>query len=155
MRGERGECMPTEKPRIMVTVDEEMLGRIEHYRYLNEHTSLSKASTELLLKGLMRESADTSQTRVFSGDVMKLVNIFNKTDESGRIEILNAAVRANAKVARRSRTKNGANEDQDGALLIEDIQNLLTLYQKADARTRMHAMEILSNSVLGNELAEE
>ena len=140
--------MPTEKPRIMITVDEDMLGRIEHYRYLNEHASLSKASTELLLKGLMRESTETEPTRLFSGDMIRLMNIFNRADEDGRAAIMNAAIKAKAASARRTRVQKAVKEDDAGALMIEEIQNLLTLYQMASEETRLAALDLLSDKAM-------
>lgn len=138
--------MPTEKPRIMVTVDEDMLSRIEQYRYLNKHPSLSKAATELLLKGLMSENAEAEPSRFFSGDMVKLINIFNHTDEDGRAAIMSAAIKGKARHVRRSRTLMAIDEDTNGALMIEEIQNLLTLYQMADEKTRLAALDMLSST---------
>ena len=44
--------MPTEKPRFTVIVDEEMLKRIEDFRYENRYPSRSAAALELIRLGL-------------------------------------------------------------------------------------------------------
>lgn len=44
--------MPTEKPRITVIVDDELLKRIENFRYENRYPSRSAAAVELISLGL-------------------------------------------------------------------------------------------------------
>lgn len=44
--------MPTEKPRYTITVDEELLGQINDFRFENRYTSLSAATVELIRLGI-------------------------------------------------------------------------------------------------------
>lgn len=44
--------MPTDKPRYTVIVDEEMLKRIDDFRFENRYPSRSAATTELIRLGL-------------------------------------------------------------------------------------------------------
>lgn len=44
--------MPTEKPRVSVTLDEEMLKRIDDYRFANRIGSRSQALNELIKLGI-------------------------------------------------------------------------------------------------------
>lgn len=44
--------MPTEKPRYTVIVDEEMLKRIDDFRFENRYPSRSAATVELIRLGL-------------------------------------------------------------------------------------------------------
>ena len=53
--------MPTEKPRITVVVDDEMLHQIEDFRFENRYPSRSAAMVELIRLGiekLRREQAE-------------------------------------------------------------------------------------------------
>ena len=44
--------MPTDKPRFTVTIDEELMKRLEDYRFENRFSSRSKAVVELVRLGL-------------------------------------------------------------------------------------------------------
>ena len=44
--------MPTEKPRYTVIVDDELLKRIDDFRFANRYTSRSAATLELIRLGL-------------------------------------------------------------------------------------------------------
>ena len=44
--------MPTEKPRYCITVDEELLKRIDDFRFENRYQSRSAATLELIRLGL-------------------------------------------------------------------------------------------------------
>lgn len=53
--------MPTEKPRITVVVDDEMLHQIEDFRFENRYPSRSAAMVELIRLGIeqiRREQAE-------------------------------------------------------------------------------------------------
>ena len=53
--------MPTEKPRITVVVDDEMLQQIEDFRFENRYPSRSAAMVELIrlgIKQIQKEHAE-------------------------------------------------------------------------------------------------
>lgn len=83
--------MPTEKPRIMIVVDEDIALSIDHYRLLNGFKSTSKAALELILKGLSEYNKPEFKPAVFSGDEIKLIALFRKLTDDGRNEVLKAA----------------------------------------------------------------
>lgn len=53
--------MATEKPRILVTVDEDLLQEIDDYRFGNRIKTQSEAVRQLLLKGLEKVKKDASK----------------------------------------------------------------------------------------------
>lgn len=56
--------MPTEKPRITVVVDDEMLQQIEDFRFENRYPSRSAAMVELIRLGIeqiLREQAEKDE----------------------------------------------------------------------------------------------
>ena len=50
--------MPTKKPIISVVLDEEMLKRVDDYRFDNRISSRSKALNELIKKGIVALDED-------------------------------------------------------------------------------------------------
>lgn len=59
--------MPTEKPRYCITVDEELLKKIDDFRFENRFVSRSAATVELIrlgMKQLEKESNDASKAEV-------------------------------------------------------------------------------------------
>lgn len=46
--------MPTEKPRYCITVDEDMLKKIDDFRFDNRFNSRSQATLELIKLGLLK-----------------------------------------------------------------------------------------------------
>lgn len=44
--------MPTEKPRYTITVDEELMKRIDDFRFDNRYTSRSAATLDLIRLGI-------------------------------------------------------------------------------------------------------
>lgn len=44
--------MPTEKPRFTIVIDEELLNRIDDFRFENRYASRSSAALELIRLGL-------------------------------------------------------------------------------------------------------
>ena len=60
--------MPTEKPRYCITVDEELLKKIDDFRFENRFVSRSAATVELIrlgMKQLEKESNDASKAEVY------------------------------------------------------------------------------------------
>lgn len=58
--------MPTEKPRYCITVDEELLKKIDDFRFENRFVSRSAATVELIRLGmeqLEKESKDASKAK--------------------------------------------------------------------------------------------
>ena len=53
--------MPTEKPRFTVIVDEELLKRIDDFRFKNRYTSRSAATLELIRLGLEQLEKEENQ----------------------------------------------------------------------------------------------
>ncbi len=59
--------MPTEKPRYCITVDEDLLKKIDDFRFENRFVSRSAATVELIrlgMKQLEKESNDASKAEV-------------------------------------------------------------------------------------------
>lgn len=52
--------MPTEKPRYCITVDEEMLKKIDDFRFDNRFNSRSQATLELIKLGLLKLEENNS-----------------------------------------------------------------------------------------------
>jgi len=46
--------MPTEKPKIILVIEDDLLKRIEDFRYNNRIPSRSKAIRQLILEGLQK-----------------------------------------------------------------------------------------------------
>lgn len=55
--------MPTEKPRYTVIVDEELLKRIDDFRFENRYTSRSAATLELIRLGLEKLEKDREKEK--------------------------------------------------------------------------------------------
>lgn len=55
--------MPTEKPRYTIIVDEELLKRIDDFRFENRYTSRSAATLELIRLGLEKLEKDREKEK--------------------------------------------------------------------------------------------
>lgn len=59
--------MPTEKPRFTMTFDEELLKRIDDYRFGNRFPSRSEALMEIIRRGLESIEAEQKQSEKNNG----------------------------------------------------------------------------------------
>ena len=58
--------MSTEKPRIMLTLDENLLEDIDDYRYKNRIPSRSEAIRKLIKKSLSKKKGNKNQLNFFN-----------------------------------------------------------------------------------------
>ena len=106
--------MPTDKPRISVILEDDVLKAVEAHRYFNGFRSLSKAVMDLIQKGLARETPPVPSNAIFKGDELRLIALFRKSTDDDREHIMNVALKAHSKrVAPKVRYLH-ADDDDDG-----------------------------------------
>lgn len=65
--------MPTEKPRYTVTVDDELLKKIDDFRFENRYPSRSAATLELIRLGMeaLKKDQEAKKNKPSEGDIGK------------------------------------------------------------------------------------
>lgn len=86
--------MPTDKPRISIVLEEDILLAVEHYRYLNGFRSTSRAVLDLIQKGLAKDVPGLPLGSIFNGDELRLISLFRKSNNTDRAVIMNTALKA-------------------------------------------------------------
>lgn len=123
--------MPTNKPRLNMVLDESELERIEHYRYLNGINSMSKAATELVLKGLAKLDSKVPATEPYTREELHLLHIYRKAGTDGKAAIMSAALKTSPAKAK-SRTLHAEKEDFVNTINIDHIGIFLDYYRSLD-----------------------
>lgn len=73
--------MPTNKPRVTITMTEEQLGAIENYQYTNNKKNQTQAILELISKGLDEEEASSTE---FSKEEIDHIKKYRVLDTHGK-----------------------------------------------------------------------
>lgn len=73
--------MPTNKPRVTITMTEEQLGAIENYQYTNNKKNQTQAILELISKGLDEEEASSTE---FTKEEIERIKNFRDLDGHGQ-----------------------------------------------------------------------
>lgn len=73
--------MPTNKPRVTITMTEEQLGAIENYQYTNNKKNQTQAILELISKGLDEEEASSTE---FSKEEIDRIKKYRVLDTHGK-----------------------------------------------------------------------
>ena len=85
--------MATEKPRFSITLDEDLLGRVEDYRHENKISTRSKAVVQLVEKGinelLKAEAAEIKKAPSIRDEA--LLNYFGQLNEQGQNMVVDYA----------------------------------------------------------------
>ena len=92
--------MPTNKPRVMVTVSDDVYQKIENYRYENRFKSQSLAVSDLISKGIQAilgpdnvpvviESEPAAP--ILTDDETELIRIFRDLNDKGQDALLRQA----------------------------------------------------------------
>lgn len=116
--------MPTNKPRLSVVLELEELRLIEQYQRTNQITSLSKAATELILKGLSKYSDTSRIQQVYTKDEMDVLRALRNANEEGRQMIYSAIAQAKSKTCRKIwQTSSNASVEQISADHLSVIFN--------------------------------
>lgn len=145
--------VPTNKPRVMVTVEEDVYARIDSFRNRSGFASMSQAVNELILKAIMHEEQGHNGHAAFNAEDFDLLNLFHRSDAEGKEDIMKAAIRAGANGKRRRVTsRERVEEDARDAMMIDEITNLLVLYRGASEAERLRALAILTNASETQEL---
>jgi len=78
--------MPTDKPRITITIDEETMKTVEEFRYSNRYSSQTQAFLELIKIGLEAVGrTPIKRTPVFSKQAIQIARTYdNELDDYGR-----------------------------------------------------------------------
>ena len=80
--------MPTKKPRIIITMDQCTLDKLELYRAKNNFSSMSQAAYSLLQSALLSENASAIPSKgnalAITGDELALLKSFRHTTPDGR-----------------------------------------------------------------------
>ena len=86
---ERGDFMPTDKPRFTVTIPDDMMKEIDDYRFKNRCRSQSQAINELLKKGfdvLFSKGQNAERPAEAGGpsDESRFMELYSRLDAEGR-----------------------------------------------------------------------
>ncbi len=92
--------MPTEKPRFTITVDKELFGQIEEFKFINRYKNQTKAVIALIEKGLdvlaskdpeIADAVRKKPATYLKADEEKLVNLYRALNEEGQERLLESA----------------------------------------------------------------
>lgn len=136
--------MPTNKPRAMITMDEDLANAIEGYRIRNGISSTSQAVNELIRKGILAEDERLHNGGVYSGDEIRLVSIFRRADENSRQEVMDTLIHAVARSHYKYPRYKKEFEDFAAEEAIGDVLALIDLYRQASPEQRTAVLDILS-----------
>lgn len=136
--------MPTEKQRISIVADDQLVTMIEMYQRDKDIKSMSRAAAELIKKGLLVEDERLHNGQVYDGKEIQLVRMFRRATEEDREEILDAIFRSVTKARSRRMSWNADAEQSLKDLAMEDIELLFRLYREAPVDVRREVMELLN-----------
>lgn len=139
--------MPTDKPRLMLTLDDDLKLLIESYRVKNGIASLSQAAVELLKKGVLAEDERLHSGETYTGQELQLVRIFRRADVDLRDRVMDDLIHSVA----RNTYKNGRYKKEythiDNTNQINDVVALIQLYGNCSPETRTSVLNSLSEDV--------
>ena len=145
--------MPTDKQRVSIVVDDELLMRMNEYQRNRGLSSMSKTASELIMKGLLAQDESLHNGQVYSGQEIQLIRAFKCADEDDKQIILTAVVRALAQARKRRRVFTATEEYEVESIAIDEIGSLISLYGQADSDTRREALEVLLG--IDNDVSED
>lgn len=135
--------MPTDKQRVSIVADDELLSRMAEYQRNRGLTSMSKTACELIMKGLLAQDESLHNGQVYNGEEIQLLRAFKCADENDRAIILETVYRALAKSRKRQQSYTVSDEDYVQSMTIEEIELLISSYRQADKGARHKAMDAL------------
>lgn len=86
--------MATEKPRFSITIDEETLNLVDHYREEQNIKTQSKAVVQLAKLGLQKLGVDINKSKsapALSTEALRLAKDYERLDRWGRIQVRSVA----------------------------------------------------------------
>ena len=86
--------MATEKPRFSITIDEETLNLVDHYREEQNIKTQSKAVVQLAKMGLQKLGVDINKSKsasALSTEALRLAKDYERLDSWGRIQVRSVA----------------------------------------------------------------
>jgi len=122
--------MPTEKPRVTITMSKERLEEIETYRFDNKFKNQTQAILSLIEKGL--ESFESGTPLRYSREADKLAKDYDKRlDHYGRKQVRSVADNEIARVEAANTKMEAGKIDVDAELA--EYSRQLNLQKKAEA----------------------
>lgn len=76
--------MPTEKPRVTFTIKQEMLDKVDEFRYATKAKNQSQAILSLLEKGLEEAEQKTKKAPLYSSEAMDIARRYSDLDIYGK-----------------------------------------------------------------------
>lgn len=80
--------MPTEKPRFSITIDQELLNRINDYQHKNRMSTQTKAVLDLISKGIAQTTIEATGTtlnaQIYSQAALDVAAKYDLLDTHGR-----------------------------------------------------------------------
>lgn len=123
--------MPTEKPRITITMSNEQLERIDEYRYSGRLKNQTQAILSLIEKGYDALTSDTSAAPTskkapsISDEAMRMARDYDKLDNWGRQAVRDLTDTELARMEDEARFMNGA--------MLEEEPKIINLYAEPAA----------------------
>ena len=115
--------MPTEKPRITITMSNEQLERIDEYRYSGRLKNQTQAILSLIEKGYDALTSDTSaaptskKTPSISDEAMRMARDYDKLDNWGRQAVRDLTDTELARMEDEARFMNGAMPEEEPKII--------------------------------------
>ena len=76
--------MPTEKPRVTFTIKQEILDKVDEFRYATKAKNQSQAILSLLEKGLEEAEQKTKKSPLYSSEAMDIAKRYSDLDVYGK-----------------------------------------------------------------------
>ena len=76
--------MPTEKPRVTFTIKQEILDKVDEFRYATKAKNQSQAILSLLEKGLEEAEQKTKKAPLYSSEAMDIARRYSDLDIYGK-----------------------------------------------------------------------
>lgn len=115
--------MPTEKPRITITMSNEQLERIDEYRYSGRLKNQTQAILSLIEKGYDALTSDTSAAPTskkapsISDEAMRIARDYDKLDNWGRQAVRDLTDTELARMEDEARFMNGAMPEEEPKII--------------------------------------
>lgn len=99
--------MPTDKPRFMVTVSQDVYQQIDEYRFFYKFRSQSQAINELIKRGLdsFRSLSDSDRSLILDPELSYIAKNYRDLDHHGRVAVRAVLDVETMRVSRESKSK--------------------------------------------------
>lgn len=128
--------MPTNKPRLSIVLTNEEMRQVDHYRYTHSIASMSKAATELILKGLNRLDDLKPAHSPFTNEELSLIHAYRNADTDSKNEIRSVTLQSNRRAKSRKRPLTAIPEDNTSSIDADQFQILFDYFRSLDNNER-------------------